>query len=131
MSSTGVGVIIKNQDGEFLLHLRDGNTTHLPHEWCLIGGRADEGEDAISCAIRETKEETGLALQSPKIVDAFLLRSKDITIVKGTVDSKNVQMHLGEGAALEFFTVQKLSELLTTLPYTNDYLDSLRKNLSL
>jgi len=55
----GVGVIIVRR-GEVLLGLRQGS--HGAGTWALPGGHLEHGERVADCAIRETREETGLVL---------------------------------------------------------------------
>lgn len=50
------GVVVRAVDGAVLLLRRPGG------EWGLPGGKAEPGEDAAQAAIREVREETGLAL---------------------------------------------------------------------
>ena len=54
-------IIVRHKDGTFLLMQRDFNK-HLGGMWELTaGGSALEGETPLECAIRELKEETGIA----------------------------------------------------------------------
>ena len=55
----GVGVIVI-RDGLVLLGLRRGSTGS--GTWALPGGRVEPGESIEQCAIRETREETGLEI---------------------------------------------------------------------
>lgn len=61
----GVGVIIVNQKGEVLCGKRCGK--HAPY-WSIFGGHLEAGETFEQCAIREIKEETGVAISAPKII---------------------------------------------------------------
>jgi mutator protein MutT len=62
----GVGVMIQNENGEVLLGLRQGS--HGAGEWSFPGGHLDWGETMGTCAIRETKEETGLDVSECELV---------------------------------------------------------------
>jgi len=57
----GVGVIVR-QGTKILLGQRKGS--HGSGSWGLPGGHLDVGESIEECAIRETKEETGLVVSS-------------------------------------------------------------------
>lgn len=46
----------------FLLSRRSGRLRTHSGQWALPGGRIDEGEDAVTAAIRETDEELGVRL---------------------------------------------------------------------
>ena len=68
----GVGVIII-RNKEILLGLR--SSKHGKDSWCFPGGHLEFGETPEECAIRETKEETGLVLsevrRGPWVNDFF------------------------------------------------------------
>ena len=53
-------VIVKHKDGDYLLMQRDARK-HFGGLWeATAGGSALKGEDALTCAIRELREETGI-----------------------------------------------------------------------
>ena len=61
----GVGCLIY-QDGQLLLGRRINSHGH--GTWSLPGGHLDENEAPFDCAIRETKEETGLDVINPRVI---------------------------------------------------------------
>jgi 8-oxo-dGTP pyrophosphatase MutT (NUDIX family) len=129
MLISGVGVIIQNQDHQFLLHLRDGNTKHFTNQWCLVGGSVVAGEDPVEAAVREVQEETNLTLKNPMLVEIFKWENRTIALIVGDVDTHDQRMVLGEGAALKYFTGREVFDLLASLHYTNPYLDQLQRYL--
>lgn len=126
MNYSGVGIIVKNQEGKFLLHLRDNNTKRFTDQWCLIGGSIEEGEDPLICAVREVREESNLTLENPSLLHAFNWDDKSIALINGEVDTEKEKMVLGEGAGLEFFTIEEALKMLHSLEYTNPYLDQFK-----
>lgn len=62
-------VIIKNSDDRFLL-LQEKNGPSKG-TWTFPGGRIDPGEDIQATAVREAKEETGLAINIIRLVASF------------------------------------------------------------
>jgi 8-oxo-dGTP diphosphatase len=68
----GVGTIIFN-DGKVLLGLRTGS--HGEGTWCFPGGHLEGGESFYDCAVRETREETGLEV---KVVEELSVATNDI-----------------------------------------------------
>lgn len=54
-----VSVWLRNSRGEFLLTQRAANKGY-PHLWECTGGSAVAGDDSLSAALRELREETGL-----------------------------------------------------------------------
>ena len=120
---TGVGVIVENYDGTFLLHLRDGNTPVMKNEWCLIGGGLEDGETGEEAAAREVKEEAGLALNGVRFLKEFLFNGSAKGLYFGTVDTRTETLILGEGEELRFFMKNEALEHIRTLNYTNAYLE--------
>ena len=64
-ANVGVGTLIV-RDGLFLLQKRTGS--HGEGTWSTPGGHIDFGETPVQTAVRETKEETGLAIGGGKVV---------------------------------------------------------------
>ncbi len=60
----GVGVIVV-RDHKVLLGKR--KNAHGDGDWNFPGGHLEFGEEIIDCAIRETKEETGLELSDARV----------------------------------------------------------------
>lgn len=61
--SVGIGVIVIRSDGRVLLYKR--KNAHGEGHWGFPGGHLEYGESWEDCAIRETKEETGLDIEVP------------------------------------------------------------------
>lgn len=54
-------VLVRHRDGDYLLMQRSFEKPNYPGAWeATAGGSALKGEDALQCALRETKEETGI-----------------------------------------------------------------------
>ena len=64
----GIGVMVRNGKGEFLLGKRQSNSNNEPGKWCFPGGTLEFGERVFDCAVRETKEETGLDVEPVDLV---------------------------------------------------------------
>jgi|GEM_PF-113059 ADP-ribose pyrophosphatase len=62
----GIGVMIKNEQGEVLLGLRQGS--HGAGEWSFPGGHLEMGETIFETAKRETEEETGLKIDDFELI---------------------------------------------------------------
>lgn len=60
-----VHIWIKNSNGEWLISKRTPNK-HYPLLWECTGGSALAGEDSITAALREVKEELGINLEKEK-----------------------------------------------------------------
>lgn len=72
----GVAILIRRSD-EVLLLLR--HNAHGAGTWAPPGGHLDFGESPEACAIREAREETGLAVQSAR----FLALTNDVFAAEG------------------------------------------------
>ena len=64
-SKIGIGVIVV-RDGVLLLRKRVGK--HTNGTWSSPGGHLEHGETPEQCAVRETREETGLSIDGAKAV---------------------------------------------------------------
>lgn len=62
----GASVIVENERGEILLHLRNDN-----HCWAYPGGTVDIDEEAEDAARRELKEETGIQAGTLQLFGVF------------------------------------------------------------
>ena len=67
--SPGVVVLIE-RDNRVLLGLR-GETSNQKGKWCFPGGFVEYGEDYLSAAIREVKEETNLDVEILSIISVI------------------------------------------------------------
>ena len=57
-------IILENENGEFLLALRDDKPSiPFPNHWDLIGGHVEEGETPEEALVREAKEELDIDLK--------------------------------------------------------------------
>jgi mutator protein MutT len=75
MKKVGVGALIRNQDGHFLLSLRGPKCRAEQHKWEFPGGEVNPGETPEDAAAREVLEETGLAVQPVRIVESSTIRT--------------------------------------------------------
>ena len=62
----GAAVLVVDEQGRLLMNLRSDNQT-----WGIPGGAAELGESMEETAIRETREETGLALEDLRLFGVF------------------------------------------------------------
>lgn len=65
-------LIIQRMDGKVLFLKRSPIDSFCTGQWCLPGGKVEPGEDAVTAAVRETREETGLDI--PQTMDMPFLK---------------------------------------------------------
>ena len=54
------------KDGAYLMLHRVKKKNDVNHDkWVGVGGKFEPGEDALTCALREVREETGLTMHTP------------------------------------------------------------------
>lgn len=52
-----------------IIHTNEQNSTHIA---CLPSGHVDPGEDDLTTALRETKEEAGLGAEHLQVINSFV-----------------------------------------------------------
>jgi 8-oxo-dGTP pyrophosphatase MutT (NUDIX family) len=100
-----VGAWIVNSKGEFLITRRAFNKIGYPGMWEIPSGSADAGEDSLTAAIREAREESGIVLlpedsellctyrRGNGFIDSWLFRQEfdlsDVILQEGeTIDAR-------------------------------------------
>jgi mutator protein MutT len=111
----GVGVVVA-RDGEVLLGRR--SSAHGYGTWSFPGGKANERESAIECAVRELREETGLVATAAEVVgetlDAFA-ESRAVfrtTFVSVTATGEPQPLEPDKTAAWEWHAARRLPQPL-------------------
>jgi NTP pyrophosphohydrolases including oxidative damage repair enzymes len=88
-----VHIWIRNSKGEYLISQRSADRPAYPLMWECVGGSVTKGEDSLTGALRETKEEVGLTL-SPE--DGKLVYSVVGRVVNGVKFTDIVDVWLFE-----------------------------------
>ena len=128
-----VHVWIRNRCGKYLIAQRSADRPTHPLKWECVGGSVLKGEDSLTGALRETKEEVGLSLE-PK--DGKIVRSTIGRIVNGVRFSDIVDVWLfpydgpvsletattKEAAQIAWLDRQQIKELFDQ----GDFVDTLR-----
>lgn len=116
------------RDGKVLMHKRAENKEKFPGFWIGPGGHVDEGEDVLSAAIREIKEETGVTVESKDVhlkVVAFHhhLDRNEIWveyIFRATLDGEQAVRDSDEGASA-WIEIDELLEMDKVFPPSKYY----------
>jgi len=130
-----VHIWIRNGKGEFLISQRSADRPTFPLMWECVGGSVIKGEDSLTGALRETREEVGVTL-SPE--DGKLVYSVVGRVVNGVKFSDILDVWLfaydgpvsleqattKEVAQTVWMTKEQIRELFDTgkLVHTLDYI---------
>ena len=105
-------ILVKHTDGTYLLMQRDPSK-HLGGMWeATAGGSALQGEDPLTCAIRELREETGIVSDRLIEVGRVLHYGHQTYYVdylcETAVDKNSVLLQEGETSAYKWVTREEL-----------------------
>ena len=105
-------IIVRHTDGSYLIMQRD-KRKHLGGMWeATAGGSALQGEDPLTCAYRELREETGI--ESDELIEiGRVLRHSHKTyyvdyLCITDVDKNSVVLQEGETIAYKWVTAKEL-----------------------
>ena len=124
-----VHVWLLNSQGQFLLTKRTPNKT-FPDMWESTGGSALAGEDSLSAALREVREETGLRPEPEKGQRLISLKRRDyfcdVWLFEQDFSLEDVVLQEGETCGACYAGREEILEMLrekSFVPY--EYLDEL------
>jgi len=109
-----VHIWMLNSRGEFLLTRRSPNKG-FPNMWETTGGSALAGDDSLTAALREVREETGLILDPGKGCRIMTYRStdffSDIWLFRQDFDLEDVVLLEGETCGVMYATAHQIRQL--------------------
>jgi ADP-ribose pyrophosphatase len=103
-------IILENDNGEFLLYLRDNNPDiPFPNHWDLIGGHVEEGETPEVALVREVKEELDIDLKDYTFYKKYECLTGDAYenikyIYSGKINLPIEEVTLLEGVRPQYFS---------------------------
>lgn len=105
-------VIVRHEDGSYLLMRRDARK-HLGGMWkASAGGSALQGEDPLDCAIRELYEETGILAMKLTEIGRVLHHGHKTIYVEylcySDIDKNSIVLQEGETTAYKWVTGSEL-----------------------
>lgn len=110
-------IIFENDDGKFLLYLRDGKPgIPFPHHWDMIGGHVEEGETPEEALIREVREEIDFELKDYSFFREYVCLEGDAYpnikyIYHGKINLPVDEIALLEGDRLQYFTREEIPDV--------------------
>ncbi len=130
-------IILENDNGDFLLYLRDNKPTiPFPDHWDLIGGHVEEGETPEQALVREVKEELDIDLKEYTFYRRYECLTGDAYenikyIYTGKINIPIEKITLLEGVRPKYFTREeipgvKFANILKSI--VMDYINDKRQN---
>lgn len=108
-----VHIWVQNSRGEFLNTLRSPNKGY-PNMWENTGGSALAGDDSLTAALREVREETGLVLDPDKGECILRMKGKDyfadVWCFRQDFDLKDVVLQKGETCGARWATREQIAK---------------------
>jgi 8-oxo-dGTP diphosphatase len=107
-------IILENDEGKFLLYLRDNNPDiPFPNHWDLIGGHIEEGETPEEALVREVKEELDLDLKEYTFYKKYECLTGDAYenikfIYSGKINLPIEKVTLLEGVRPQYFSKEEI-----------------------
>ena len=126
-----VHVWIVNDKGEFLIQKRQPWKIGWPNMWdCSAAGAAIHGETSKEAAIRETKEEIGIDLNTSKadilLTVKFSRGFDDIWLVRQNVDKNDLKLQYEEVADAKWVSYNEIKQMVKSDEFIEyHYLDIL------
>ncbi len=114
-----VTCFIENQEGKFLLQLRDNNPNiFYPNCWGPFGGSLEKGETFKDALVREIKEEISVDLSGKKLSFLFDVASPERVGIAFHVKTKlnPEDIILNEGQEARFFTPDEIKAIPGKVP---------------
>jgi len=116
-----VHVLVFNARGDIFLQKRAMSKDTFPGAWdSSASGHVDSGEDYDQCAVRELKEELGLALDKPPArlfkIAACEQTGQEFVWVYRVQSEGPFELHPDEIEGGEWFAPARLTELLASHP---------------
>lgn len=126
-----VSVWIVNEKGEFLISKRVSTKKAAPDMWETTGGSALAGEDALTAALREVREELGIVLNPDKgrIFSTYTWPHSDgsgaayivVWIFRQDFDPAEITLQKEEACDVRLASKEELQKLIDEgrfIPYT-------------
>lgn len=112
----GADVWVINSKGEILLTLRHPDKNDLPDEWENTAGSVLAGETSLEGAIRELREETGIAADPDEMVLFYTCRGENSFansyLLRRDVNIEDLVFQEGETCGAMWVTFEKLEEMV-------------------
>ncbi len=130
-----VSVWIRNDDGKYLISQR-APTKLASNMWETTGGAAISGEDSLSAALRETKEELGITLypQNGRVLKSYTYPHSsgdgaayiEVWIFQQNIDIDTVVLQKEETCDVKWASKEQIKQMMAQNIFIKfDYIDEL------
>jgi 8-oxo-dGTP diphosphatase len=110
-------IILENDEGQFLLYLRDNKPgIPFPGHWDLIGGHVEAGETPEEALVREVKEELDIDLKEYEFYKRYECLTGDAYenikyIYTGKINLPIEKVTLLEGVRPQYFSKEEIPDV--------------------
>jgi isopentenyldiphosphate isomerase len=111
-----VHIWIVNDKSELLIQKRAEHLKLLPGLWATTGGSAVRGEDSLTAAVREAKEELGVEVDTSKMTKISTIIRKDniadVYLVRQNVSIDDVVIQQEEVSEVKWVEKEEIEEMV-------------------
>ena len=134
----------RNKEGKYLIQQRNKLSDRIPYQWFCTGGAAISGNTSLEAAMRETKEELGIELESQrfKLVNRYFMEEPkanyitDVYLIEKEILIEDLTLDKVEVRDVAYKTIEEIKEMIEQKKFWNverletrqGYLDTLEKN---
>ncbi len=134
----------RNKDGKYLIQQRNKLTDRVPYQWSCTGGAAISGDTSLIAAVRETKEELGVEIDSQKfkLINRYFMDEidtsyiTDVYLIEEDILIKDLILDKVEVKDVAYKTINEIREMILQKKFWNlerqetreGYLDALEMN---
>lgn len=109
------GIVIQNEHNEILL-IKSNRYITQSEEWEIPAGKAEEGENILTAVIRETLEETGYEIETPKLLYRYYpmngISDKIFVLYKASAAKKVNDFDRTEVIKSQWFSVSEIEDMI-------------------
>jgi len=112
-----INVWIKNDDNKIILTKRHPDKP-WPNKWECTGGSIIAGEDSVSGAVREVKEEIGIDIKNIRFIERIIRDEYpdflDVYLCIENIKLAETKLQEGEVIDINWFTKEEVKEMVKT-----------------
>ncbi len=133
-----VHIWIINSNGDILIQKRPKHLDFAPGLWATTGGSAIQGEDSITAACRETKEELGIKINIDNMSEPLRYKREnsftDIWLVRQNVELEDIVLQKEEVDDVKWVNAEELKRMINDgsfYRYSDDYFNLLSQYINI